>query len=403
MKRTNFLCLLIFAGSVLYAQNTVIQWRNDRTGIYNEHGLLKTWPAEGPQLLWHFDGTGQGNSSVSIESDKIYVTGMGDDRQGFLSVLNLEGKLLHKIQYGLEFDATYPGSRSAIMLNNGKLYIVSGMMELFCFDTQSLKLLWKKNYEKEYEAKNTENGWHGPPLIVGEKLIIAPGGRKYNVVALNKTTGEMIWSSEGAGVMAGYGVPIYIGDQQTPQVAVMMSDYIIGLDITNGKLLWSYPHTDRFKEHPNTPLYYKGMLLCMSSYGKGSVMLRLTNGGKSVEKVWELKELCNQIGGMVKIGDYVYGPGEKTNWYCVDWNTGKIIYADPTLAVGNIIANDGMLYIYTNKGDMALVKPGKQKFEITGKFPITLGTEQHFAHPVIYKGVLYVRHGDTLMAYKIKQ
>jgi len=131
--------------------------------------------------------------------------------------------------------------------------------------------------------------------------------------------------------------------------------------------------------------------------------LRLTNGGKSVEKVWELKELCNQIGGMVKIGDYVYGPGEKTNWYCVDWNTGKIIYADPTLAVGNIIANDGMLYIYTNKGDMALVKPGKQKFEITGKFPIASGTEQHFAHPVIYKGVLYVRHGDTLMAYKIKQ
>jgi len=403
MKHNCLFCLFITINCLLSAQNTVIQWRNDYTGIYNETGLMKSWSASGPELLWHYDGTGQGNSSVSIESDKIYVTGMGDDRQGFLSVLNLDGKLLHKIQYGLEFDATYPGSRSAIMLNNGKLYIVSGMMEIFCFDTQSLKLLWKKNYEKEYEAKITENGWHGPPLIVGEKLIIAPGGKKHNVVALNKTTGEMIWSSEGAGVMAGYGVPIYIGDQQTPQVAVMMSDYIIGLDITNGKLLWSYPHTDRFREHPNTPLYYKGMLLCMSSYGKGSVMLRLTNGGKSVEKVWELKELCNQIGGMVKIGDYVYGPGEKTNWYCVDWNTGKIMYVDPTLAVGNIIADDGMLYIYTNKGDLALVKPGKQKFEITGKFPITLGTEQHFAHPVIYKGVLYVRHGNTLMAYKIKQ
>jgi outer membrane protein assembly factor BamB len=277
------------------------------------------------------------------------------------------------------------------------------MAELFCYDMQSLKLLWKKNYAQDYGAENTYHGWHGPPLIIGEKLIIAPGGKKYNVVALNKATGDIIWSSEGAGVMAGYGVPIYISDQQVPQVVVMMSDYIIGMDVSNGKLLWSHHHTNRYREHPNTPVYSHNMLFCTSSYGKGSVMLRLINGGRSVEKVWEVTELGHQTGHVMKFGNYIYGPGEKTHWYCVDWQTGKIMYSDQTLARGNIIAANGMLYCYSDKGEMALVKPNPQKFEIVSKFLITLGTEQHWAHPAIYRGVLYVRHGDTLMAYKISR
>jgi hypothetical protein len=140
----------------------------------------------------------------------------------------------------------------------------------------------------------------------------------------------------------------------------------------------------------------------MSDYGKGSVMLRLTNGGRSVEKVWEMTELSHKTGHVVKFGDYIYGSGEKTNWHCVDWQTGKVMYSNKTLAVGCIIAADGMLYLYSEKGEMVLLKPNPQKFEIVSKFPITLGTEPHWVHPVIYQGVLYVRHGDTVMAYKIK-
>jgi outer membrane protein assembly factor BamB len=182
----------------------------------------------------------------------------------------------------------------------------------------------------------------------------------------------------------------------------MMSDYIIGVDISNGKLLWKYHHTNRFREHPNTPIYDNNMLFCMSSYGKGSVMLRLTNGGKNAEKVWENTDLDHQTGHVIKFGNYIYGSGQKQNWYCVDWNTGKTMWSDKSLAVGNIISADNMLYIYSQKGEMALVKPNPQKLEIVSQFPITLGTGQHYSHPVIYQGVMYVRHGDALMVYKIK-
>jgi outer membrane protein assembly factor BamB len=202
--------------------------------------------------------------------------------------------------------------------------------------------------------------------------------------------------------MSGYGVPIYIGDQEVPQVAIMMSDYIIGIDISDGKLLWQHHHTNRFREHPNTPVYYNNMLFGMSSYDKGSVMLRLTNGGRNVEKIWELTELEQQTGHVIKLGNYIYGSGQRQNWYCVNWTTGEIMWSDQTLAVGTIIAADDMLYIYSDRGEMALVHPSPEKFDLVSQFSITEGTGQHWAHPVIYNGVLYVRHGNSLLAYKIK-
>ena len=394
----------MFFAVLFNSLNAQIQWRNDRTGVYHETGLMKSWAADGPELLWHFDGLGRGYSSVTADKDQLFVTGYADGK-GYLYILNTEGKLQHKIEYGPEWDSDgYVGARSTVMHDDGKLYIVSGLMDLLCYDMQSLQLLWKKNYAKDYGAKNTAHGWNGPPLIVGEKLIIAPGGKDYHIVALHKSTGEMIWSAKGTteNDMSGYATPIYISDQQTPQVVAMMSDHIIGIDITNGKLLWSYHHTNRFREHPNTPTYSNGMLLCTSDYGKGSVMLRLTNGGQKVVKVWENTDLSHKTGSTIKIGDEVYGSGERTNWHCVDWHTGKTLYSDRTISVGCIIAAEGLLYCYGEKGEMALVKPNPKKFELISKFDVTLGTEQHWAHPAIYKGVLYIRHGDSLMAYKIR-
>jgi hypothetical protein len=132
-------------------------------------------------------------------------------------------------------------------------------------------------------------------------------------------------------------------------------------------------------------------------------MLRLTNGGRSIEKAWEQKDLDSKIGAMVKIGNYAYGSGDNNKfWFCVNWKTGEIKYKDKSLPLGVVIAADGMLYCYSDRGDMALVKATPEKFDLISKFSITLGSEQHWAHPVIHDGVLYVRHGNTLMAYKIK-
>jgi outer membrane protein assembly factor BamB len=223
------------------------------------------------------------------------------------------------------------------------------------------------------------------------------------VVALNKNTGALIWSCEGEGDLSAYCSPLYIGDQQTPLVVTMTADHILGIDIASGKKLWSFENKNKWSVHANTPIYSDNMILFTSGYGKGSMMFRLKDGGRSIEKVWELADIDNRIGAMVKVGNYVYGSGDANKfWFCVDWNTGEIKYKDKTLANGVIIAADNMLYCYSDKGEMALVKPTSEKFDMVSQFPITLGTDSHWAHPVLYKGVMYVRHGNTLMAYRIK-
>lgn len=402
MKTGFILCLSLLAFS-LSAQN-VIEWRGtDRTGIYKETGLMKSWPESGPELLWHFDGLGQGYSSVSISSDKIYLTGMTDDT-GHLFVFDQQGKLLNKKEYGKEWNVSYPGSRGTIIPDVGKLYLVTGAGELICFNESDLSILWKKDMTADYGGEKPKYGVNESPLIVGEKLIFTPGGKEHNVVALNKKTGDLIWSSKAMGDISSYCCPIYISDQKTPQIATITGHHVVGIDISNGNLLWSVPFTNRFFEHPNTPVYGDGMLLCTSSYKVGSVMLRLTEGGKNVETAWSSVDLDSRTGHMLKIGDYAYGAGDygRGSWYCVDWKTGVEKYQDRSLPTGAIIAADGMLYCYTEKGDLALVKATPEKFDVVSSFKVTLGTEQHWAHPVIYKGVLYVRHGDSLMAYKIK-
>ena len=381
------------------------QWRGQgRDGVYNETGLLKAWPESGPQLLWKYEGLGQGFTSVSIANGKIYITGLNIDKL-VLFVFDLKGQLLVKKEVTDEWGeaAQYPGPRSTVCVNDGKLYIYTALGEILCLDETSLDKVWSESLFTGYDGKNIEWGVNESPLIVGEKVFLTPGGAKNNIIALNKNTGALIWSSPGEGTLSSYCSPQYIGDQSIPMIVTSTSDYIIALNADTGEKLWSFPQTNEYNIHPNTPLYHNGMILSATGYRQGAVMLRLKDGGKGVEKVWENPEMDTQLGGVVKIGNYIYATGHGNRfWFCVEWNTGETKYKVRDLAPCNVIFADGMLYCYSEKGEMGLVKPDAEKFDMTGNFKITLGTDQHWAHTVIHEGVLYIRHGDTLMAYNVK-
>jgi len=408
MKPTFFLALMCVAFS-LSAQNSTIQWRNDRTGIYNEKGLLKSWPANGLELLWHFDGLDEGHSSVAIDSDKIYVTGMTGNT-GYLYVFDFNGKLLNKKEYGKEWNESYNGSRGTPTINEGKIYIHSGVGDLVCMDQNTLNVLWRKNMITDFGGTNIRWGVTESPLIIDDKVILSVGGKRNNIVALNKKDVSLIWSSPGKGDATSYCSPLFIANQEVPQIVTTMQKNIVGIDAATGQLLWSHPYENNRQIHPNTPVYDgKDMVLIVNGYTKGAIMFRLINGGRSVQVVWEDDNLKSKHGGIVKIGNYAYFGGDSgdrgagRSWNCVNWNTGEVKWRDNTLQAGVVIADgDNMLYAYSERGEMALLKANPNKFDLVSQFPITMGTAQHWAHPVIYKGVLYVRHGNTLMAYKIR-
>ncbi|MDR0333320.1 MAG: PQQ-like beta-propeller repeat protein [Dysgonamonadaceae bacterium] len=394
-------------GSQRSKSGKVIEWRGtDRTGIYNESGLLTSWGANGPELLWHHNGLGDGHSSPAIANGKIFVTGMTDDI-GSIFVFDMNGKLLNTVEYGQEWDRNFNGARGTITPDGNNIFLISGLGVIYSFNQNTLELNWSKNFLEEFNASNIVWGITESPLIVGDKVIATPGGEQHNVVAVNKNTGELIWSTPGMGDQSAYCSPLFISDQQVPLIVQMTGHHTLGIHAETGEMLWAHENTNQHQVHANTPVYSNSMILITSGYGRGSTMLRLTNGGRGVEEVWFNELLDNRIGGMVKVGNYIYGSGDfSRSWFCVNWNTGEIMWQDGRdkqgIANGVTIANGDMLYIYTDRGDMILARATPEKFDIVSRFPITLGTDQHWAHPVIYDGVLYVRHGDTIMAYKIK-
>ena len=381
------------------------QWRGENSnGMYlNETGLLKSWATNGPELLWHFDGLGEGHTSVAISNEKIYITGMHDDRL-FLYVLDMNGKLLNEKELGKEWNTNWNGTRSSVNINNGKLYIFNALGTLFVLDQATLNVVWTKDLLEEFGGRNLRFGMTENPLIVGDKLFMTPGGETHNMIALNKTTGELIWTSRGLGEPSAYGSPLYIAGYAVPMVVAHSAEHIFAINAETGEMLWSHPHSNgRFAIHPNIPIYSDGMIFATSGYEGGAILLRLTNNGRAVEQVWKNEELDNQMGSAIKVGNHIYASGHRNNfWFCVDWRTGETVYKIAHSGECNVIFADGMLYVYSDRGTMSLVRPNPERHELVSSFEVTLGTNQHWAHPVIYHGVMYLRHGDTLMAYKVK-
>jgi hypothetical protein len=184
----------------------------------------------------------------------------------------------------------------------------------------------------------------------------------------------------------------------------MMATNIIGIDRETGKMLWNFAWTNQWAVHANTPLYYDKGLFCFSGYGQGSVKFTLNDDGSAITKDWSGKFIDSKIGGAVLVNGFIYGSGDDDNpaWQCIDWKTGVQKYASKELGKGNVIYADGMLYCYSDKGDLALVEANPAGFKVISKIKVTQGSEYHWAHLVINNGILYLRHGNSLIAYKIK-
>ena len=389
-----------------YAYGQILQWRGpDRDGIYSETGLLKKWPANGPDLLWSFEGLGSGHGSVGIGKDKLFILGL-TGKEGILYAFDFSGKLLWKRNYGREWDVNYIGPRSTPVVIDNRVYFESGHGTVYCYSADKGEKLWSVDLLKRFDATNIEWGMAESLLISGDILYCTPGGKVHNIAALNRFTGETVWTSPGNRQPAAYCSPVLVRHNKTNLLVTMTSESVIGIDALTGQFYWQVPQFQRHKIHANTPIYSNGMIFCSSEDDKndsGLLALKLSNDGKSVTIAWRNVDFKNLMGGIIVTGGHIYGSVyRRGSWSCLSIEDGRTLYSSRALGDGNIVMADGLFYCYSEKGEMALVSASPASFDIISKFQITMGTDPHWSHPVIYRGVLYLRHGDALMAYDIK-
>ena len=385
----------------------ISQWRGpDRDGIYPETNLLKQWPDDGPEMLWSYEGLGKGHGNVGIGKDRLFVCGMIDST-GYLFSFSMDGNLLWKKAYGSEWYANYTGVRSTPTLVGDLVYFESGHGVVYCYNGDTGELVWSVDLLDKFNAENITWGMAESLLVDGDKIFCTPGGKENNVVALNRFTGETIWTSKGNGQLSAYCSPLRIEHNNTHLVVTMTAESIIGIDAESGEAYWNVEQRQTNYIHANTPIYHDGKILCSSSSDNkseadGTVLLQLSDDDKNANILWRNRDITNLMGGVILKDGYIYGSKYRSSeWYCLDWKTGELKYIATPMRNGVIISADGLFYCYAESGELALVDANHQDFNIISKFTIHMGTEQHWAHPVINQGRLYVRHGDALMAYDI--
>jgi outer membrane protein assembly factor BamB len=404
MKR---LLTLLVLGCLLnvntFAQDNA-QWRGpNRDGIYNETGLLNSWPADGPPLLWHFDELGEGHASAAVTKDRIYTAGMINGI-GYIFSLSLDGKLLWTVPYGEEWTESWPGVRSTPLIFDGKIYILSSFGKLVCMTADKGEVIWTIDVIKDLHGRNIKWGITENLLIDGNKLFCTVGGVDTNIVALDHNTGKLIWISKGNGEKSAYCSPALISLPNRKMLVTQTDSSILCIDAETGKLLWRHDQPNKYSVHANTPLYHGGYLFCVSGYGQGGVMLKIAPDDSAKQEIWRNAVLDNRMGGFVLVNDKIYGSDDSNKlWWCLDWKTGKEIYSEKITNKGNIIYADGMLYCYGDNGEIVLAQPLPDGFKKMSSFKVPYGANQHWAHPVIANGRLYVRHGSSLMVYDVRR
>jgi outer membrane protein assembly factor BamB len=233
------------------------------------------------------------------------------------------------------------------------------------------------------------------------------------MVAFNVENGKVIWEAPSLNEGTMYTNPLLIQDKGMKIIVTHTPTWIIGVNASNGKILWKFNFAEvnddkrGGKNYIHTPLYRDGYLFAANGYGQTAAKIKLAFDGSDPTLVWKNPEINPHVGGMILVGNYIYSSTHDNNtkgrWICVDWTTGKTMWITDWHNKGSIISADGLIYLYEEKnGNVALVRPDSEKLDVISSFQVKKGTGPYWAHPVIDKGRLFLRHGDYLAVYSIK-
>jgi outer membrane protein assembly factor BamB len=406
MKKLLFLSFLAIAG-IVYSQDAQFRGAN-RDGIYPDVNLLKEWPADGPKLLMKVEGIGVGWSSAVVSNGVIFVTGMVDTID-YLSAISLNGNFLWKKSYGRSWTGSYPDTRVTPTVEDNRVYVMNGTGTLYCFNAKDGSVIWSFDVDKTYESKWHRWGVAENPLIVDDKIVCTPCGAKASVVALDKMTGKPVWQSPPTGGYRSYVAPIIYKYKNFRYVLASTYQHLLAVDPQTGSIIWQYAYNPNNKAITiNSPVYKDDEIFMSNGYDYRSAMIKMAPDGKSVTEKWLNETLDNHHHGMVVIGNYIYGSNwlnnTAGNWVCLDWDKGEVKWEQDWYCKGPVISADGMLYIIDEKnGNVGLVKPNPEKFELVSTFKLTKGRGEFWAHPTIYDGKLYIRYNNDLMVYDIRK
>lgn len=376
------------------------QWRGpNRDGISKETGLLKQWPTQGPPLVWKATGAGNGYSSLAISNGKIFTMGVRSGREYVIAFDVATGKELWATANGGVFSNDRgDGPRGTPTVDGDQLYALGGNGDLSCMDARTGKMVWTMNILQKFGGNNPHWGISESPLVIGEKVLVNAGGPNASVIAFNKKDGSVIWKSQSDGAGYSSAMPVQIGN--TTQVVFFTDQRALGVDLKDGKFLWSYPRASNDVANVATPVVKGNKVFVSSDYGTGAALVEIKADG-TAQEVYFTKEMRNHHSSSILIGDYLYGfsSGILT---AMKFDTGVVAWRDRSVGKGSLVFADGNLYAFSENGVVGLIEATPTGYVEKGRFRIEQGNLPTWTHPVISGGRLYLRDQGTIYAYDVR-
>jgi outer membrane protein assembly factor BamB len=386
------------------------QWRGpDRSDVSRETGLLKVWPAGGPKQLWVFSNAGKGYSGPALAQGKLLTMGSRGNREGVLALDTNTGKEIWFTPVGPILANDWgDGPRSTPTIDEDRVYALSGVGILACLNVADGKLLWEQKLTA-LGGNIPDWGYTESVLVDSNQVVCTPGGPNGALAAFDKKSGKLTWQSKEFTDFAQYASIVPAEINGTRQYIQLTTRNVVGVSATDGKLLWKTPFPGQTAVIP-TPIHHAGFVYVTAGYGAGCKLVKITPGNR-VQPIYENKVIKNHHGGVVLIGDHVYGHSDGAGWVCQNFKTGQEVWSERrALGKGALTSADGMLYCLDEEsGNVALVEASPKGWQERGRVRLapqsTIRSSQGriWTHPTISNGKLYLRDQNLIHCYDVKK
>jgi len=406
------------------------QWRGPRgDGTWNGPPIKTTWPKAGLKKLWEHE-IGGGYGGISVAHGRLYLM----DRPAISEAEQKKAEGIHShrikrknVERVLCFDALsgkqlwsheYPsnynkldygnGPRVAPTVIDGLVYTLGTMGDAFCLSAETGKVIWKKQLVTDFGGKVPQWGYAAAPYVVGELVILMPGGEKQGtaIIALDRKTGAERWRALSD--QAGYATPLLIHHEGQDQLIVWSPNHIHSVSPQTGKHLWSVPYKVTYGVAIASPIEKEGLVF-VAGYWEGSKAIQLGKQPEQAKLKWEDRRTLRGLMSQPLYRDgYAYLLDKQFGLTCFEYTTGKKIWDDDNkMTPGNSrnpqatlvwLNESARVLILNSEGDLILAEltPAGYK-ELTRTNLIG----ETWAHPAYAGTCIFARSNTKLVAYEL--
>ena len=398
----------------------------NRNATSTQTGLLRTWPGNGPEVLWTVP-VGIGFGGPVVKDGKVYLLDRDDEVGDKLRSLDLaSGEELWNFAYDAPGSVMFPGSRSIPTIDGDMIFTSGPYGDLYAIDINTHRPVWHKNVWTDFGGGDiprwaiTQN-----PLVYGDLLIVASQAPQAGVVAYEKLTGTVQWTTPSLGPV-GYVSPAMVNVAEEDHVVMITASergggggVVAGINPLTGEILWEYAGFQCIIPVPSAFDAGENRILITGGYRAGAVMLtveKTADGSYGVTELFKTVEFGGHTKPPVLVNDHFYSHyttnERRDGLVCmsmdgeIKWKTGR----SPLFDKGSMILADGLILSTDGAEKLYLIEPDPSAFKpIASADVLTAGTgdsrrpNQNWAPMALSNGKLLIRDQNRLLCLNVAQ